>query len=285
MDSVTIIKFVSLLLYPLGLVFLTVAFGCIAFLRKNHTWAKRLWVSAFLLLWVGSTPKVAIWLTAKLEGQNPPQQVTDYQKHDFIIVLGGGLRLPADPVKRVPFTGATDRYWLASKLYFAEKAPQIVLLGGNVYPQTGLKAEAEFARDLLHEWGVPQYDIVVETSSRTTEQNVSQLRQKLMLLTKSRNGQVDNSVGTPELDSGVESLKLLVVTSALHMPRTLFLLNQEFGDSVSLTAASADVLIRQDATPEFKFWLPDAGAMHLLTLAVHEVYGRWFVQIKGWLEF
>ena len=262
MDFVTLIKFVSLLLYPLGLALLLFGLGGVLYALKRARLAKASWLISVLIVWLASTPIVAIWMVGQLEQQYPPREVSRFEPHDAIVVLGGGLRLPADPVKRIQFTHATDRYWLASELYKAEVAPKIVLLGGNVFAREGVAAESVYAKALLVEWGVPDSAIETETQSRTTEQNFEGLK----------SGWLTDSGQVP---------KWILVTSALHMPRAMYLAERVLGGDVQISAASADVLIRREPLPAFKYWIPDAGALHLSTVATHEVYGLWFELLKA----
>ena len=268
MDIVAIIKFVSLLLYPLGLVFVCAGLGFLYFIRRRPIAAKRFWIVGFILLWVFSTPIFSVGLTAWLEAKNPPQPVNSYGAHDAIVVMGGGLRLPSPPANRVQLTSASDRYWVASKLYAAGKAPFVVLLGGNLFEQPGIAAESEYARDLLIDWGVPIEAIVVETKSRTSEQNIAQFE----LLLK------DN----PKFSK--ESLDVILVTSATHMPRSKYLMRSRLKERVNITPASADVLIIATGDPSFKYWMPNTGALGLAGVAVHELYGLWFVQLKAFIK-
>ncbi len=268
MDTVVLIKFVSLLLYPLGLVLLLAVLGLLSFLVGRARLARGAWFMGFLVLWLFATPQFAIYLASSLEGQFPPKPVTSITPHDAIAVMGGGLRLPSEPVNRVQFTNATDRYWLAAQLYAAGKAPLVVLLGGNVFTQPGIAAESEYARALLVEWGVPDSAIVIDSRSRTSEQNAEQLQVLLNSETK-----LASALNNERPD-------VLLVTSALHLPRSDYLVRRALSASTIVTPVAADILIRAERMPSFKYWLPDAGALHLSTLAMHEIYGLWFVKLQ-----
>ena len=56
--------------------------------------------------------------------------------------------------------GSSDRIRFAGQLYKAKKAKKIVIAGGNVFPQQGVRGEAFYIAQLLIEWGVPQDDIL-----------------------------------------------------------------------------------------------------------------------------
>ncbi len=264
MDIVALIKLLSLVLYPLGLVFSLGLFGLVMRLMNKRKAAAISWVFSALLLWVFVTPQFAVKLTAWLESQYPPLAVEAVAKHDVIVVMGGGLRLPSKPVERLQFTHATDRYWLAYQLFEQGAATTIVILGGNVYAQPGIEAESYYARELLVEWGVPPEAIIIDESSRTTEQNVRQFL----------------ALRSTEARLARQDLSVALVTSAMHMPRSYYLMRHHLPEQVEITPISADVLIREEQLPWFRYWMPDAGALVLLTRTVHELYGTWFVKLK-----
>lgn len=256
MDNVLFVKIVSSLVYPLGLLFVLLV------TRISLSWlgwrfgAKAIAFSFVVVLLLSSNLKVAEWLATGLESQYPQQAIATIEKHDAIIVLGGGVRIPSPPARHTQLGAGSDRLWYAVKLYRAGKAGKIILSGGNVYAQTGLQGEAYYARELLQEWGVAGDDILLESSSRTTQEN-------------SRN------IETVLREQNIRSA--LLVTSALHMPRAYSLFKQL---PIEVTAASADVLVRQLETPEIFDWIPSANALQLTTVALHEYYGIWFTQLR-----
>lgn len=254
MDSVLIIKLISALIYPLGFAFLLFV---MSFFSK---WRAIYLVLATAILVLASNPVVARWLAFQLESQYPQQRIEDIAVHDAIIVLGGGLRLPQRPARHTQIGSGSDRYWYAARLYRAGKASLIVLAGGNVYVQPGFKGEAYYASELLQEWGVPRAAILIESKSRTTAQN-------------------QRNIASFVVRNGIKSA--LLVTSALHMPRAHKTFTQL---PVPLTPASADVLIRQSHGPAVFKWIPSASALHLSTVALHEIYGSWFNELKALID-
>ena len=88
----------------------------------------------------------------------------------------------------------------AARLYRAGKAPVIVISGGHI-PWLGSNIpEARSIQSLLEEWDVPRASIIAETASRNTYENA--------MLTK-------------ELLAERGLHRVLLVTSAWHMPRAL----------------------------------------------------------------
>lgn len=192
---------------------------------------------------------VSRWLMSNLESQYPQRPLAEINNHDAIIVLGGGLRIPLPPAQRTQLGSTSDRYWYATQLFKAGKAPTIIVSGGNVYRQANFKGEASYAAELLVKWGVPEDVILYEDNSRNTLQN-RQLAASLL----SREG----------------AKSALLVTSASHMPRAVKIFSEL---PINVVPASADVAVRQVDRPAVFNWLPSAGAMQQTTRALHEYYG------------
>lgn len=223
-------------------------------------WSQFFGLLAGLALILASNPMFASWLAFQLERQYPQQEISDIARHDAIIVLGGGLRLPQSPAKHTQIGHGSDRFWYATKLFRAGKANSIILTGGNVYAQSGLQSEAFYASQLLQEWGVPRGAILFEGESRTTQQNRQNTASFL----------VENNITSA-----------ILVTSAIHMPRA----HREFSRlPIPITPASADVLIRHSQRPAIFNWIPSASALQLTTVALHEYYGRWFSELNVFIS-
>lgn len=256
MDTVLLTKIISALLYPLGLFFLLLitAILCRSIGRRRS--AGVLAGTAWLLLLLASNSIVATMMVKKLEQPFPQQAFDTIAQHDAILVLGGGLRLPQRPARHTQLSGGSDRYWHAANLYKAGKAKTVLLAGGNVFAQANFKGEAFYAAELLQQWGVPSRAIITETKSRNTSENVK------------------NTLAWLHAE-GIDSV--LLVTSGYHMARALELFRDE---PVKVTAAAADILIRDIQRPRLLEWLPSASALSLTTLAMHEYYGQAFIRLK-----
>jgi uncharacterized SAM-binding protein YcdF (DUF218 family) len=86
---------------------------------------------ALLWLWVWSMPFASIGLRAALEGDYPPQPISNFPAMPAIVVLGGSIVPPDFKVATANLTYAVDRVRFAAQLYHAGKAPLVVLSGGS----------------------------------------------------------------------------------------------------------------------------------------------------------
>jgi uncharacterized SAM-binding protein YcdF (DUF218 family) len=257
MDSIIVIKVISALLYPLGFASLCVCLALVYRIRGRIFAAKLLSASALLVVLLSSNSILASKLVYSLERLHPQLALESIGKHDAIIVLGGGLRIPTAPAKHVQLARGSDRYWYAARLFRAGKAEKIIISGGNVYQQPGLQAEAYYASLLLQQWGIPEDAIEMDLGSRTTTENKN---------------------NTADLINQSSIKSAVLVTSAIHMPRAYSLFRKL---PIKITPASADVLIRQQNSPAILGFIPSAWALQLTTVAMHEYYGMLFDGLKN----
>jgi uncharacterized SAM-binding protein YcdF (DUF218 family) len=257
---VDFIKLASALLYPLGLTFMCFSLSIALRVARKEKASYLALVLACVIVIGFSSPLVSTILSGSLEAQFPAVDVEDIPKHEAVVVLGGGIRIPTPPALRPQLGDASDRYLYAAELYLADRAEKIIISGGNLYKQEGLKGEAFYAKEFLKRMGVKHTDIYIEENSRTTEQN--------------RNNVVNlmNELGFK---------KIILVTSALHMPRSLELFKSS---TFEIYPAVADQQVRQSNAPWWTSLMPNADALRLSTKALHEYYGYWFYRLKAWLS-
>lgn len=243
-------KLIALLVYPFGLLFCLVCVAAILLLLNKARAARWLVMASVLLMLVGGNGRLAYTLVRSLENDYPAVAVEDVPDSDVVVVLGGGLGLPLPPRLYADLGGSADRLLQAFRIYRAGKADNILLSGGNVFPQPGMEAESFYARQLLELWGVPPNAVITETKSRNTLQNAEYSAPIL-----ARN-QWD---------------KVLLVTSASHMSRAMLAFRSAGVEAVPVPtdfgAVDADV-------PEVFSWIPTIGSLGWTTRAVHEYIGR-----------
>lgn len=91
------------------------------------------------------------------------------QKADVIIVLGAGLRR-----NNTPGPALTRRAAQAAELWQAGYAPVIICAGGK--PGDRTRSEADACAELLRADGIPAEAIILEDTSRSTEENAIETR-------------------------------------------------------------------------------------------------------------
>lgn len=255
-------KLVGWLLSPLVLALLlgTLSLGLV---WRGH---RRLGAGAGLLavmgLWVVATPLVANCLAYPLERRFPAVLADQAPQADAIVLPGGALG-GARPPERPSFDlgGGADRVWHAAALFKAGKASVVLVSGGNQPGAVGMQVEAEAMRSMLLTLGVPASAIRLEGLSRNTAENA---RQSLGLI------------------QAVGAKRVLLVTSALHMPRAVRTFEAAMrGSGVTVLPASTDVEALPDSLHPLGRWLPDADSLALSTRALKEYLGLAVLSLWG----
>jgi len=157
-------------------------------------------------LYLLSIQLVLHFLAGGLENKYPVVQESQIKKTNAIIVLSAGIveGVPASfsPLPAAPSTSAVVRLSEGVRLYRRIKAKErdciIILTGGRFYGNQN--AASVVSREWLVSMGIPANDIRLETSSRTTFEEV-----RFVL---------------PTMQS-VSAEALFLVTSASHMPRAV----------------------------------------------------------------
>ena len=143
---------------------------------------------------------VDAWAIRPLEDRFP--QVTAYpDRVDGIVVLGGAIDDMTSRDRDTPtLTAAANR--LTTFVALARRYPQarLVFSGGSGDIEQGVSNEAEFARILLAQLGLPPERVTFESESRTTR---------------------ENAIDTAALVRPQEGERWVLVTSASHMPRAV----------------------------------------------------------------
>lgn len=261
-------KLLPLLFYPLGLACILMLIALVT-LRKRPRQATVAITLALITLLVGSNGWVSRALISSLEFQHiPPVQLP---QTDAIVVLGGATKPATPPRPGVDLSEQSDRVFYAAQLYHQHKAPLIIASGGRINwrisPKFQQQSEAADMTDILLQLGVPASAIILEPDSLNTYQNAVNVKR---VLTNRHIGQI------------------ILVTSAMHMPRSLFIFQRQGIDAI---AAPTDFLVTNNefqqlqSSPQATLLnlLPDAEKLAQFTLALKEYIGLFVYRLRGWL--
>lgn len=243
---------------PLGTSILVLGLGLVLLIFKRGI-GVLLVAIGFSILLIFSLPGSTFYIVSYLESQFPPRKSNEMPVADLIVVLGGGINIPVLPRTEPELADAADRINFGRKLFVAGSADYLLLTGGNVVKQTGYLSEADYANEVLQEWGVPSENILVEKNSRNT---------------------YENAIFSFEL-FGAEYPSILLVTSAMHMPRAVATFKKA---GFRVVPASTDIKVTTKVMKLGARWLPSAGALRLSSDALHEIYGLWLYRLRGWAE-
>jgi len=204
-----------------------------------------------------SLPITSVWLGGALEQRYPHLLPSDVPTADAIVVLGGNTAngrvnwfLPLDKET------AVARFEVAASLYEAGRAPKIVLSGAAL---SGDVSEAKVLAHRLHQSGIPQEAFILESHSRTTYENAALTEDALEL----------HDIRT-----------VLLVTSALHMPRAMAAFAKQ---GVQATAVPAPSQISLPADGSVHPWIPNERAFEASRSIIKEYAGLLVYWWRGWV--
>jgi uncharacterized SAM-binding protein YcdF (DUF218 family) len=257
-------KLIPIFLYPLGAASLLLLIALILW-WVNSKWTPIPIAATLIILFLTSNAWTSHWLVQSLEWQNIPK--TELPTADAIVVLGGGTRSKAYPRPDVDFTDAGDRVWYGGTLYHAGKAPKIIVSGGRVAWRGKGDPEAKDLTKLLTTMGVPSADIIPEGDSYNTH---------------------DNAVNVKKILQEQNFKTILLVTSAMHMPRSIAIFKHL---GMNAIAAPTDYRISQLEIDEpngqtksaILSFLPDEERFVHTTQAIKEYIGLLVYKLRGWL--
>lgn len=257
-------KILPLFVYPLGLacglLFLSLL------VSYNRKLSSILVISSLVILWLCSTTGFSNLLARSLELKHLPPNEIPITK--VMVVLGGGTEPAVFPRTTVEINSAGDRIIYAAEVYREGKAEQILLSGGDIeWLDDGNTTPADDMASLLVDMGIPQEALIIENTSRNTYENALYAKELLEA-------------------EGVE--QVLLVTSAMHMPRAVALFEKQGFEVIPLpTDFSVTEKISSDKNFGFagKFIdiLPNASNLSLTTNAIKEYLGFAIYKIQGWL--
>jgi uncharacterized SAM-binding protein YcdF (DUF218 family) len=215
----------------------------------RRSWARKLLFIAFLLILALHSGPVNYALRYPLETRHPP--VLDPKRvgaYDAIVVLTGGMIPPSG---LIPFPTIDEfmfrRLDEAWRLYRIQPKP-IIVSGGHVNPFTPDKDENKIARDYLIRWGVPKNDVIGEDRSRDT---------------------FESAVETQKLLKDKGWKRYLLVTSAIHMPRSLLVFSTIAPEPIP---AAGDFSLAEFQLTPFVFF-PNEHVAYKLFITIHEYLG------------
>ncbi len=251
------LPFFGLLLYPPNLYLLMLVGAVVFALAQRRRTALILTLSGLLWVLVWSLPETSLYLGGKLETRYHYQLSETLPKADVIVVLGGNIQGNRanwfEPYNRAT---ATDRVDRAAELYFAGRAPKIILSGGAL---EGRVSDARAMARTLRQKGVPESAVILENEARNTYENA--------LLTQS-------------LLASMGLKTVLVVTSALHMPRAMAAFN---GLGVRATPAGLAPQIVAPDDYTLDMWTPHMRSLEASRSIIKEYLGLFGYWLRGWI--
>ena len=258
-------KLLPLFIYPVGLGLILLVLALI--FQHDPKRLKSFLVTAIAILWLGGNSWVSKSLARSLEWQYfPPDELPHA---DVIVVLGGGTGPAQYPRSIVELNGSGDRMLYASWLYHQGVAPKLLLTGGSIsWMGERESTPADEMAEVLEMLGVPREAVWLESESLNTYENALYSRAIL-----DREG-ID---------------RIILVTSAFHMPRAVPLFEKQGFEVIpapadySVTQQSWDELWEFNLTTQIFNFIPTASNLENTTGALKEYIGILIYTLRGWM--
>ena len=253
----TSLPLLALLLYPPNVGLLLVVIAVILALAHYRRAAVILTLLGLIwpLLW--SLPVTTLYFGGQLENRYAYQTAPTLPKADVIVVLGGNTQSNRanwfEPYNKAT---ASDRLDRAAEIYFAGRAPQILLSGSALEGKT---SEARIMARVMRQKGIPDTVLLLENDGRNTR---------------------ENAVGTLEILKAHKLQSVLLVTSALHMPRAMATFAAE-GIQAIAAGLPAQIVVPEDETIDP--WIPHLRTLEGSRAIIKEYLGMFAYWLRGWI--
>ncbi|MCK5358218.1 MAG: YdcF family protein [Elusimicrobiales bacterium] len=242
-------KILTPFLIPPGLFITIIMVAGIWFFYKNQKKSAYTYIIIAAVFWLASIKPVTDIFMSKLEYHFALPASFD---GDVIIVLGGGMQdnVPDFSGDAALNSGGIERVFTAARIAKKMNIP-IIASGGAVFSR---RAESEVAKRFLTDIGIAPEKIIVENKSRDTYENALFSREIC-------------------LKQGYK--KVIVVTSAFHMPRTAMIFKKAGFENVVYYPTG------YKTSKKSKYYYVDflPGDMQNLSVAIKEYIGLVYYKV------
>lgn len=250
-------SYLSNLIIPFNLFITLLVIGAVlGLLRWRKTGATiALMGAGWLLAW--SLPITSIWAGGSLEHYYPLPAPQDAPRADAIVVLGGNTaNARANWFEPYDKSTATTRVDAAAALYLAGRAPRVLLSGGAL---EGDVSEAQGMAAAMRQLGVPDSALILENASRSTYENAALSMEEIE----------QHNIRT-----------VLLVTSAVHMPRAMAVFRKQ---GMQATAAAVPPQIQLPDDGSLSPWKPNQRALDASRSIIKEYAAIALYWFRGWI--
>jgi uncharacterized SAM-binding protein YcdF (DUF218 family) len=243
-------KLLPVFVLPLGWVALLLLFALI----RRKWWPV---IAALVVLYVSSVPATSGVLLRWLESYHPPVGIAQVENADAIVPLGGifGAPVPEGYLPNVAASGG--RLEAGIVLWQQHKADWLVFTGGRIPWEGRVEVEGNMSRRAAIARGV----------------NPTQV-----LVTREVGNTLDEAHAVADLMKERGWKKIILVTSAWHMPRAARLFRKA---GVNFVAFPVDFRHDEQRHLTLLDFLPNAGALADTEMVMRECYGIAFYAVTG----
>ena len=241
--------------FPYNL-FLLLCAAALFFMRKS--WFKRIYAAALIGILFLSSGQLSSGLLGFLENRYPYRALEDVPPAEAVVVLSGMINSLAGRSDRPEFLSSADRILVGEEILRSKRANYLVISGGSGLILQKGESEAVILNRWLERRGVASEQILIDADSRNT---------------------AENAIETAKIAKARGWKRVLLVTSAFHMPRSVLCFRKA---GLEVVPVPADYYtFRESPGPEA--WFPSMTSLELGTLAIKEYIGIAAYRLRGYL--
>ena len=240
-------KILPLIFSPLIMIIVLIIFGLI-------TRSKKISLIGVFILIVCSLPVVSDKLVAYLESDYQLSKPSNITSTDAIVVLSGMIKtINSKDGLDYEFGEASDRIFAGINLFKEKKAPKLILTLGKLPWSVGIP-EGEHLKEIAIINGISEKNILLTENVENTDQEAKAIKK---LLSEDKH-------------------KVLLVTSAFHMPRA-----QIVFEAAGINVVPFPVDFQKGLSKiTFMSFTPSANALSGTSFFVREMIGRIYYNLK-----
>jgi uncharacterized SAM-binding protein YcdF (DUF218 family) len=228
--------------------------------KKGSKFGWYLLLLGTLILLLFSNRLVSNRLVYFLESRYEPASINTLSTLDIMVVLNGGIRHPGRFNKHFEVVPVTfSRISEGIKAFNQSNAKKIILSGAGSNSRTKLESQkdGQVMKNLAIQLGVPEENIIVEPNSFNT---------------------IEHAIELVKLFPPEKKMKIGLVTSALHIMRSMKAFNKKFQPD-SIVPIPVNYIY---SSPKFnlKSFIPSSEALSQSTYALHELIGILWLSIR-----
>jgi len=251
-------KIITAFCMPLPLAALLLMLGLLLWRSGRVFPGKALALFSLLLVYVLSIHPTAEWMAGYLERQYPSYQHSEQQDIDYVLVLGSSHESDdTQPITSFLSSIGLTRLMEGLRIYHLNPESKLLFSGYSGRDQV---SHARALQTVANYLGVPDGDMILAEEVKDTREEAEHWL------------------------SVVQNKALVVVTSATHMPRSMYLFEQATRNSPyqpMIFPGPTDYISHQNSAFSWDDWFPAGRNLYRVERAWHEYLGLFWAKLNS----
>tara|TARA_R110002167_G_scaffold126558_6_gene307369 strand:- start:868 stop:1650 length:783 start_codon:yes stop_codon:yes gene_type:complete len=251
-------KIIAAFCMPLSLLVLMLGLAFLLYWRKKFFLAKSLAVFSVLFLYLISIQVTSDFLNSNLENQYSLYQKNKHETADYVLVLGSAhVSDKSQPISSLLSSSGLMRLVEGIRVYRLNPGSRLLLSGFSFSDEV---SHAQALKRVASHFGVPENDMILDGLAKDTKE------------------EADHWIKLAEGKS------LVLVTSASHMPRSMYLFQNAIAKQslkLELIAAPTDYISHKESVLKWQSWFPSGRYIYNVERAWHEYLGIFWAYLAS----